>query len=191
MRLDFSDMPLETAYFGMALSTYTDKGSPDTMTLTGGGWGGGSGLALVGQTANNTTETHVVQWEVPLPHNLLRVGDLSTADGEVSGNEDLTVKVTAELTGTPATSATIDIECYQLDGAGGIGSDLCATGAQNMLTAGTASTQYSFTVDGSGGLTRGRKLLVLCRIVLNDSGGSGGGTTHLTDIRVEMPVRGW
>lgn len=179
----------DTIYLPMHLADATSDGAA-ALTLTAGGWNSPT-LHLLGETCNNDTKTHSAWWELQLPNHLFRTSDINTSIGEASGDENLTITVQAELTGTPATSATIDFECFELDGAGSGGSDLVSTGAQSMLPNGTASAEYSFTVTGTGGLTRGKKLLVRTRIVLNDSGGAGGGTVHLTRSRLAPPVRGW
>lgn len=84
------------------------------------------------------------------------------------------------------TTATLDVECYKSDTEAGIGSDLCATGAQsiNSLT----FADYDFTITASG-LVSGDVLDIRLTMAINDGAtgtaviGEIGWLGFLLDIR--------
>lgn len=91
-------------------------------------------------------------------------------DGYVSAG-DVKVRIhAAMLTTVSDTSATIDVECYANDDAGGIGSDLCATAAQSINSLTSAS--YDFTITSTN-LAVGDVLDIRITFAGTDSGNAG------------------
>ena len=74
------------------------------------------------------------------------------------------------LTAVPSASGTIDVEAYESNGDGAVGSDLCATAAQNVVTAGAGTfTNYDFTITATT-LVAGDQLDIRITAATSDSG---------------------
>ena len=167
------DLPLRSVTEEWALKEIQSVGADD-LDWSGGGFSDPTEV-LTGQTANNTTETHEGQFGWTLPAGYAHDGNISASAGEAATDDNITIQIDAQLTGTPATSANMDLICKVSDRNGGTsGSDLVATAAQDMTANGTSWATYSFTITGDN-LNEGDRLSFCLRSVINDSGGSGGG----------------
>lgn len=98
----------------------------DDLGLEGGTFGTSPPMVTAGDLKAAGATTRYARFQVQLPE--------CYEDGET-----VTLSFHAGMTTTIAdTSCTIDVECYKIDKEGGIGSDLCSTGATtiNSLTFG-------------------------------------------------------
>ena len=85
--------------------------------------------------------------------------------------ETLTLRLNCGMITTVAdTSCTIDVECYVNDGDGSVGSDLCATAAQDMNSLTHASKDFTITATS---LASGDTLDVRVAVTYVDSGDAG------------------
>lgn len=81
--------------------------------------------------------------------------------------QTVTIRVVAKMETTVAdTSCTVDVEAYEVASDLTVGSDLCATAAQNMNA--IAAANYDFTITASG-LAAGDELDVRVAIACNDA----------------------
>lgn len=122
---------------------------------TVGGWGTG-GIKLVGELASGNTKTDQAFFELVLPQNY-------------EAGTNLTVVAQARVGAVLNTAAALDFQAYLSDENGGVGSDLCATIAQDINSATWA--EYSFTITGTT-LAPGRTVELYMQGVANDSGGT-------------------
>jgi hypothetical protein len=131
------------------------------------------GLKLVGETANTNTKTDYASLMFVLPENYV--------DGAA-----VTVKVTVdqEGAGTFGTN-TIDVEAYELDDAGAVGADICATAVANLAA---SPTERSFTITPTG-LVHGDKLLIYFTMVVQETGGTNSNGA-INDITVACDIKG-
>lgn len=130
-------------------------------------------LKLVSEVANNNTKTDYMCAVLTLP------------PGYVAGS-NLTISATVSRTGAgTAGTNTIDVEAYKLGTDGTVGSDLCATAAQN--TAATATVR-NFTLTGTN-LVRGDKLLVFFTVVLQESASSNL-NVNILDLSLKANIKG-
>lgn len=84
-------------------------------------------------------------------------------------------------------TATIDVEAYLCDGAGGIGSDLCATAAQSINSLTEANKDFTITPTG---LVAGDQLDVRISIAVNDGSGVTAVIATLGKIALLCDTRG-
>lgn len=142
--------------------------------ITNGGHGV-AGLKLSGEAAQNNTKTDYASAMVVLPP-------------EYVAGSAITVKFTAKYSGsgTAGGTKTVDCEAYKLAKAGTVGSDICATAAQNFTS---SSVEYSFTVTPTG-LVAGDKLQLFFTMALQETVNSSTVTGEISDIRVSMDIKG-
>lgn len=107
------------------------------------------------------------------------------AEYEAGGT--VTIRLKSGMVTTVASSAaTIDIQAYKVDGAGGIGSDICATSAQSINSLSFANKDFSIT---AASLNPGDVLDVRVAIAVTDAAtgtaviGAFGLAQLLCDIR--------
>lgn len=103
---------------------------------------------------------------------------------EYDAGTSVTLRLHAGMTTTVAdTSATLDVECYKSDSEAGLGSDLCATAAQDIND--LSDADFDFTITPTG-LTAGDVLDIRLTVVVADS---ATGTAVIADIgAIEMLV---
>lgn len=102
--------------------------------------------------------------------------------------ETVTLAISAGMVTTVASSScTVDVECYEIDKVGGIGSDLCTTSATtiNSLTFGTKS----FTITPSA-LTAGDVLDIRITIAVNDAATVTAVTPTIAAIDLLCDIKG-
>lgn len=130
-------------------------------------------LKLVTEAANNNTKTDYMCAVITVPP-------------EYVAGSNLTVAVTVSRTGsgTPGTN-TIDVEAYELGTDGAVGSDICATAAQNFAA---SATTRNFTITGTN-LVAGDKLLFYFTAVLQETASSAL-TGNILDISVKANIKG-
>ncbi len=131
-----------------------------------------AGSAVVGTQTNNTSATENAAYQFVLPADYI-------------AGTDVTVRVRARVSALRQVSATVDVVA-KLVGDAALGSDICATAAQNL----TASyADYDFTVTGTT-LSPGSVLNLVFTLATNDTGGSTNGTPSITAISVLATTRG-
>lgn len=118
--------------------------------------------------------TRYARVQVPLP-------------AEYDAGETVKLRISGGMETTAAdTSATVDVQCYKVDREGAVGSDICATGAQDIND--TTFGDDDFTITPTG-LTAGDVLDIRIAVAVND-GATGtaviatiGAVELLCDIR--------
>ena len=130
---------------------------------------------IVGEAASGNVKTDYGRYQFQLPP-------------EYVAGQALTFRARAKLTtaATVPTSTTIDVEAYKADGEGGLGSDLCATAAQ-QLTASYAN--YDFTITPTG-LAPGDKLDIRLTGLVTDTGGTTGATLNIGRTTLRAGIKG-
>lgn len=155
----------------------------DTLTLTRGTYTDPYNY-WAGNDSNNNVKTDDLQFETFVPVGHADYASIRTDLGETTAQADITLKVYAKVTGTPATSATLTAACYRSLGDGTVDTSIGSSG--NIVTTGSQSlttswTEFSFTIDGTD-IVEGDYLNVRIRAVNNDTGGSGGGHVLIGDV---------
>jgi len=136
-------LPATAADDDMAIITGTP--GTDAPTLQGVDFGG-------------TTSDEKAAFEVVLPPDYI--------DGQ-----SVTVRVRAAMLTTVAdTSCTVDVEAFETDGDGAVGSDLCSTAAQSMNSLTPANLDFTITPTG---LAAGDHLIIRLSFAGTDSGNAG------------------
>jgi hypothetical protein len=149
-------------------------GTPSgALGLTMGTHGTGS-PTVVGEAASGNTKTDKARFTFALPPEYV--------DGE-----SVTVRVRAkEAVGAATVSTTIDVECYKSDKEGGIGSDICATAAQDVTTS-FANADFVITPTG---LVAGDVLDIELTGVTTDTGGTVGTILTIGSVEVLCDIKG-
>lgn len=132
---------------------------------------------------------------------VLQAGDLKAAGAtsrrarflfalpaEYDPGETINVVVHAGMVTTVAdTACVVDIECYKSDQEAGIGSDLCATSAQDMNSLTDADLTFSITPTG---LVAGDVLDVRITVTCTDAATGTAVTPQIGNIEFQCDVRG-
>lgn len=146
----------------------------DDLSLVDGTFATGSPLVQTGDV-KATSSTQYARFPVNLP-------------AEYDDGETVTLRIRAGAETTVADgSMTLDVEAYEIDGSGGIGSDICATDAQsiNSLTYG----DKDFTITPSG-LVAGDVLDVRIAIAYVDTATATAVIGSISKIQLLCDVRG-
>jgi hypothetical protein len=102
--------------------------------------------------------------------------------------ETVTLSLSAGVVTTVASvSCTVDVECYELDKIGGIGSDLCATAATTINSLVFAAKSFTIT---SSGLVAGDVLDVRLTIAVNDAATVTAVTPTIAAIDLLCDIKG-
>lgn len=129
---------------------------------------------IVSSDGASTTVTQYArtQWQVPL---------------EYQNNQTIQFVVNAEMATISDTTATIDVEVYESDKAGGIGSDLCTTAATTINSA--TAADKTFTINGAG-LSPGDVLDIRMTVAITDGATGSGVTAQINNTEIQCDVRG-
>ena len=102
--------------------------------------------------------------------------------------QTVTISLSAGMATTVASvSCSVDVECYEIDKIGGIGSDLCATVATTINSLIFATKEFEIT---SSGLTAGDVLDVRITIAVNDAATATAVTPTIAGIDLLCDIRG-
>ncbi len=165
---------------GLCLCRQAD-GTPLPATAAGGsfgidsgGWGTGT-LKLKAEEANSNQKTDTLLVEFCLPPEYV--------DGAAV---KLALSAKYNTAGSPTlTTKTIDVECYEGSGLGGVGADICATAAIT-LTDSWATCEFTITPTA---LVAGDMLQVLIQTDLVETGGVAA-WAEIGKIRVACNIKG-
>jgi hypothetical protein len=103
---------------------------------------------------------------------------------EYRAGEAVTLRVKAGMLTTVAdTSCTLDAECWKDAGDGSVGSDLCATAAQDINSLTMANKDFTITPTG---LEPGDRLVIRLSIAGEDSGDAGAMTPELQQVALRI-----
>lgn len=159
---------------GTGAALGTTAGTPSgAFGLTVGTFGSAS-PAIFGEAASGASKTNKMRRQYALPVEYVAGGNITV---RVKGKETVAAAQVA---------TTIDIAVYKCDKAAGIGSDLCATNAQDVTT---SATNADFSVTPAG-LAAGDVLDIEVNIVTNDTGGSHGTIAAIYDTEILLDVQG-
>lgn len=132
-------------------------------------------LQTIDQKANGTPTAAYARFLVPI-------------DSSFDLGETLLIKVTAGMITTVASeTATIDVEAYVNDGAGGVGSDLCGTAAQNMNS--LTAAEFEFEID-SASLNWGDELDLRLAITIEDTATGTAVIGEIAKLVISRDIRG-
>ncbi len=145
----------------------------DDLGLVGGAFGTGS-PTLQSSDSKAASVTQYARCMITMPP-------------EYDSGETVTIRVHAGMNTTISDgTATVDVECYEVDQTGGIGSDLCTTNATSINS--TTNSDKDFSITASG-LAPGDILDVRITIAITDTAtgtaviGEIGSVELLCDIR--------
>lgn len=138
-------------------------------TLVDNGWGTG-GLHLAFGDVQDDSRTYEVRTVVALPADYVADADVRLIANAHYDDGD----------GGTAGTVQIDAEVYALADDGTVGSDLCATAAQDLAD---AAADETFVVTDSG-LAAGDRLQVYLRVTVQESGDSGTLYARLNSLRL-------
>jgi len=128
--------------------------SSDDLGLYGGTFGTGSQLIRTYDVKNAGAVTLYARVRAALP-------------AEYDAGETITLRMKCGMVTTVASaSATVDVECYKVNGEGGIGSDLCTTSATTINSLTFANKDFTITPTG---LVAGDVFDIRITIAVNDS----------------------
>lgn len=104
------------------------------------------------------------------------------------GGETITLSIAAGMVTTVAdTSCTVDVQCYKIDKATGIGSDLCATAATTINSLVFAAKDFTIT---SSGLVAGDVFDVRIAITCTDAATGTAVTPTIAAIDLVCDIKG-
>lgn len=151
------------------------------------GTSSGDDLALVGGTFGTAPPSLRTADLKAAGSTTLRARALIQLPAEYDAGQTILIRISAGMITTIAdVAATIDVEAYKSSKANGIGSDLCATAAQNMNSVTFAN--FDFTITPTG-LAAGDLLDVRLSMLVNDAAtataviGCIGGVDLLCDVK--------
>ena len=153
--------------------TVIDAGGAGLFTIGAGGWGNG-GLTLAGEGAQGNTKTDIFCFEAVLPPEYVAGADVN-----------LVVHARYAGPGTAGT-ATIDAEVYELDDEG-VASAIRASSTKNLTS---SWADYTFNDITETNLVAGDKLMVLIRIVLQETGGASQIGAEIGNIELQIDIKG-
>lgn len=107
---------------------------------------------------------------------------------EYQDGETVTLRVSAGMETTVAdTSATVDVECYEVDREGGVGSDLCTTSAQDINSLTFANADFTITPTG---LSAGDLLDIRLAVAVNDAATGTAVTAVIGQVELLLDIKG-
>ena len=129
---------------------------------------------LEGTGANNNSKTETARFTFVLPP-------------EYVAGETVTLRLHSRVDVVAATSATVDVECYEATGEAGVSADLCATAATTINSASWADKDFTITPTA---LTNGDTLDVQLTTVVNDGGGGGTCKANIGLVQFLLDIKG-
>ena len=152
------------------------------------GTSSGNDLGLVGGTFGSASP-------------VLQTADLKTAGAtsnyaramfqlpaEYDAGQTISIRIHAQMVTTVAdTSSTIDVECYKVDQAAGIGSDLCTTAATSINT--LTDADYDFTITPTG-LVAGDVFDIRITSAVNDAASGTAVIAEVGNVNLLCDIRG-
>ena len=155
-----------------------DATGGDTLfSIVNGGFGTGT-LTLKGEEAVSETETTTLCFEFALPP-------------EYVADETVTVAIECKVDESGAgnaTTETIEIEAYELDDEGAVGSNLASGGAQDISGNGDGFNTYTSTITDTG-LAAGDKLIIFVQTVVTEDAGTAV-YAEIGNIEVRLDIKG-
>lgn len=107
---------------------------------------------------------------------------------EYTSGETVTARVRAGILTTVAdASLTLDLECWKATDAGGVGSDLCATAAQDVNNLTFANKDFVITPTG---FAAGDRLIFRVSFAGTDAGNLGVMIPEITKIQILLDIKG-
>lgn len=135
---------------------------------------GSAAPLVVGEAASGNTKTDKARFSYPLPPEY------------VSGESVILRVRCKEAIGAATVSTSIDCECYETDKDGGVGSDICATAAQDVTT---SYGNKDFTITPTD-LVAGDMLDIELTGVTTDTGGTVGTILTMSSIELLLDIKG-
>jgi hypothetical protein len=132
----------------------------------------GDAFGLIGEVTNNETETSTAIVLFTLPPEYVAAGDVSVSIRDVTSDA--------------VSASTIDVELFEVDTAGDIDSDICATAAQAITS--TAGTD-TFTITATD-LVAGDTLLIRLTTAIVDPAGGTTATALIPWVKVLCDIKG-
>lgn len=130
-------------------------------------------IILRGNSPNSNTQTDTSWFQFALPPEYVAAGDI-------------TARVNCKYTAAPDTAGTIDVTCFKVTKTtGAVGSDICATAAQNLAASSTAT---DFTITPTG-LAAGDLLNISIVTAFQDQNGTAG-EAEIGSVEVLLDVKG-
>jgi len=148
-------------------------GGAGLFAITAGGFGTGT-LTIDGEAASAGAKTDILQFEFILPPQYVSQGDVKLV---------LTAK---ESVGAATASTTLSSEVYESNGEG----DVSAVSGSWDKTDVTAAWQTFTNTLTATALAAGDRLIVLVRIVTNDTGGTVGTVAQIGKIELQCDIKG-
>jgi len=147
----------------------------DDLALVGGAFGTSPPVVSAGDLKAAGSTTRYARFQIVLPECY-------------DAGETVTLALYAGMVTTIAdTSCTIDIQCYKLDKASSIGSDLCTTSAMTINS--LVFSAKSFTITSSA-LSAGDTLDVRVAIACNDAASATAVTPTIAAIDLLCDIKG-
>ena len=147
----------------------------DDLALVGGTFGTSPPVVSAGDLKAAGATTRYARFQIVLPECY-------------DAGETITLALYAGMVTTIAdTSCTIDVQCYKLDKAAGIGSDLCSTSAMTMNSLVFAAKAFTIT---SSALSAGDTLDVRVAIACNDAASATAVTPTIAAIDLLCDIKG-
>lgn len=147
----------------------------DDLGLYGGTFATGSQLVRTYDVKNAGAVTLYARVRASLP-------------AEYDAGETITLRMKCGMVTTVASSsATVDVECYKVDGAGSIGSDLCATSATSINSLTFANKDFTITPTG---LSAGDVFDIRITVAVNDSATATAVIAAIGSVDLLCDVRG-
>jgi hypothetical protein len=146
----------------------------DDLAIIEGTWGANAPTVRSSDGKNTTITQRLRTRQILDPHYVAAGG--------------VQVVITAGMNTTVASvSATVDVECYEDDGDGGVSADLCATAAQSINSLTKATKAFVITPTNLAG---GSVLDIRITIAITDSATATAVIGEISKIAVLEDVRG-
>lgn len=173
------------AVYGIPMSAFRTH---DAMATNLPGTSSGNDLAYVGGThSTNSPSLKTADLKsAGATSNYARVELILPAEYD-SGNT-VTLRLNSYMLTTVAdVSATVDVTCFKADRIGGVGSDICATVAQDMNSLTPANKDFTITPTG---LVPGDKLDVRIEVAVNDASTGTAVIAAIGAVELLLDIRG-
>lgn len=147
----------------------------DDLALVGGTFGTSPPVVSAGDVKALGATTRYARLQVQLPECY-------------DAGETMSLVINCGMVTTIAdTSCTVDVQCYKIDKAAGIGADLCATAATSMNSVTFAAKTFSIT---SSGLVAGDVFDVRITIAVTDAATGTAVTPTIAAIDLVCDIKG-
>lgn len=147
----------------------------DDAAIITGTLGSSEGPTIQGKDSKAANETQYFGFEFVLPP-------------EYKDGQSVVCRIRAGMVTTASDgTATVDLEAYKQDGDGAVGSDICATSAQDINSLTKSTNDFTITATG---LVSGDRLLCRVALVVSDAATGTAVIAEVSNVTMRIEVQG-